>query len=69
MRDRLSGLQQVAALASNDLSYVVQQLQRSDRDLEGLSGASLVQRSERVAAMIRYWLSDTATAARPYLAV
>lgn len=68
VHDRHRGLQQIAALAANDLPFVVQQIRKSDRLLEDLTPQALIKQCEQANSIIRYWLTEGATHARPFLA-
>lgn len=54
----------VAAVLADDLQACVEVLQRTERDLQGLSGAALLRRSGPVHDVVRFWLSDDALALR-----
>ena len=50
----------VAALLTDDLAASVQALQRTERDIQGLSGPALVEGSAYVRDLLAFWASEPA---------
>ncbi len=54
----------IAALLADDLLSCVEVLRASDRELSGLRGSELVQKSPEVADLLRFWVSEAAIVLR-----